>query len=51
VSDKFIEVFDKIKSYQFPEHWENIMDLIEGKKECMIFNISNTEQEWKNVEI
>jgi hypothetical protein len=26
------------------------MDLIEGSKECMIFSVSNTAQEWKDAE-
>lgn len=26
------------------------MDLIEGSKECMVFNVSNTAQEWKDAE-
>jgi hypothetical protein len=31
---------EKMKSYQFPEHWENVMDLIEGVDNCMVLNVA-----------
>ncbi len=35
---KFVE---KMKYYQFPYHWENLIELIEGAENCMVISVGN----------
>ena len=42
---------EKIKAYDFPDFWEEILIMIEGQQNCLVFDLPQGSAERKKVEI
>lgn len=51
VSLKLGQILEKIKTYEFPEHWEDIIKMINGEHNYLIFDLPKDSLERINVEI
>lgn len=44
-------ILDKIRQYNFPSHWTNIVELVDSDNLCMVLDVNKESSEFKRVEL
>ena len=44
------KIIDKAKAYNFPEHWEDTVELLTSNEQVMVKDVAQGQEEWARLE-